>query len=667
MTSETQFKDAIRADATNLLRDQILETIYDSTLAPDDGDGADKESTLKQEYNRLYDELGGLLKPASPMDPLALLPPEVWTEIIRETAERNVVNLPPTDALLLLTLVSREWSGKIVGTPGLWTNITVGRGEADAQAKLASVLYLIKDLEFGITIDVPPCQWEDDLSLLRAHAQHLKRITFRFSVRGYFGYAHNTDVETDYIDDLFTSLGPLPSLRVLRGSYGSRLSWDSVFERCPNLTYIYETIMPLEVLRTRNPVPIRACSLETPCGDIIPCLDDLSYLEEVNWVHFRGDTDVRGKYGSLPTLPALRRVSSNDVWSPNILTLLKLTERLTWLGFRIEGNWQHFYDFFLVLEHLCHLRDLKLHLGCVEGNFSFPVNRLAKTGVQYLQLSGPYMGFGRTVERDAAFMNHEAIFSAFPTCFPGVTRLELCYTFLGPKMAAYIQSATRLMSLTLAYEEFVPEYHGGSIKSSALSLKLSLYAVPIASIECPSISRLTLEDYSGVRGDEWGGSRQIQHTVKHLDIGSPTLHLLIPGFHALQKLRIYERSSGISCGDMMGEVFIPFICEPTICPLLSRLQLDFIPEWDLLFLMLERRNYLPQSRRVSRIKTLILRLPPPPHLLLPLMEILAGRFTVRPSNEDISVSSFMEAYFDPNMCVPTLRLITKISLIIFCP
>ena len=148
MTSETQFRNATRADEINLLRDQILE-IYQSTrtFISDDGARADKVSPLKKEYNQLSNELESL-KQASTMDPLALLPPEVWTEIIRETTKENGDNLLPTDTLLPLTLVSREWGRKILGTPGLWTNVNVGRGEADAQVKLASVLHLIKDLEF---------------------------------------------------------------------------------------------------------------------------------------------------------------------------------------------------------------------------------------------------------------------------------------------------------------------------------------------------------------------------------------------------------------------------------------------------------------------------------------------------------------------------------------
>ena len=643
MASGTQSQDEMRAHSINQLLDQILETIYDSAPTPNINE-IDK-GALRQEYNRLFNELESLQR-APLVDPLTRLPPEIWTEIIRETAGENSVNPPPTDILLSLTLVSREWNRKIVGTPVLWTNITVGRGEADAHAKLATALYLTEHIEFEITIIGPPYQWEDDLSLLRAHTQRLKKITFQFPGLYYIRDAHNGAAE-ECIDNLFASLGHLPSLQVLHGPQASRLNLNGVFERCPNLHRIYGTALPLEILQAQNLVPIRACRLEAPWRDIIPRLGDLSYLEELDWAPELGtDIDIGGKYGSSPTLPALRRVASNYVQSPNILVLLKLTERLTWLEFRVEGNWQRLYDFFLLLEDLFHLRDLDLVLGDIKEKFSFPVDRLAKTGVQYLQLSGPYMAFDDAVARNTAFSNQEAIFSVFSTCFPGVGQLELFFIFLGPKAAAYIQSATHLLSLTLFEVEILPGYYDMSIKSPTLAV-LNLWLGPLSThtgpiMECPLISTL------GVRDDEgkWDGSRIPHNNVTDLRIRSQKSDLKMSGFNALQKLRL---DGAIYTDYSTSAVPILFICEPTMCPLLVELEFDFTLEWDLLFLMLERRNYLPQSQHISRIKTLILPFPLSPGILAPLTEILGGRFTVRPSDQELSIISFMNAYFDANM------------------
>jgi len=671
MTTKSQPKNAMRAHGLNLLCDQILETIHESALSSSAED-ADKEA-LKREYNRLSNELEEL-RQAPAIDPLARLPPEVWTEIIREAAEENDINLLSTDVLLLLTLVSREWRTKILGTARLWTNITIGRGEADAQAKLASALYFTGHREFRLTIDVPPCQWEDDLSILQAHTARIKKLTFRLSERGDFHKLGNESAGARCIEDLFTSLGHLPSLKALHGPGGLQLNWNGVFERCPNLTYMRGTAIPLKDLQTRNQVPIHACYVDAPLKDIIPRLEDFVYLEELEWESKSIiDVDICGKYGFLPSLPALRHVLSYNIPSADILILLGLTERLTRLRFTIEGNWQHLYDFLLLLEHLHHLRDLELYLEYVERFFSFPVNRVTKSGVQYLQFMGPYIELDRNEERNTAFINQEALFSVFPFCFPGVRRLELAFSFFGPKVARYIQSATNLLSLSVFNMEAPLDNYEIKTKTLTIMEELKIgdfeldYIGPL--IECPLVSKLTFKDEEyrddDIISTEWDDVPWIYNKVVHLQITSPKSYLEVPKFNALQKLRV-DGWSRIAYRDKGGdEIFLPFIWEPTICPLLSELQLGFIPEWDLLFLMLERRNYLPQSQHISRITTLVLPFPPPPRLLIPIKETLAGRFTVRPSNPDLSVRSFVEAYFDATMWVSKFRLTDEMLLIIF--
>lgn len=139
MPPETQTGDWIRVNALRTRCNQILEDVShrDSMV---DGKEAEVEAS-KQEYNRLSRELEVLLR-KPPMDPLLSLPPELWTDIIRRAANDSPTNLPSTDVLLLLTLVSNEWSRKILNNPILWTNITIGRGETDTQAKLRTALCL---------------------------------------------------------------------------------------------------------------------------------------------------------------------------------------------------------------------------------------------------------------------------------------------------------------------------------------------------------------------------------------------------------------------------------------------------------------------------------------------------------------------------------------------
>jgi len=136
MTTQAHSKDTTQvASALNLLRDQILETIYESALTSNFNE-ADKEA-LKQEYNRLSNELESPTKQTLSTDPLACLPPEVWMEIIQETAEENGVNLSPTEVLLSLTPVSQQWSTTVLGTSRLDYGQTSRSAEVTQTHKLS--------------------------------------------------------------------------------------------------------------------------------------------------------------------------------------------------------------------------------------------------------------------------------------------------------------------------------------------------------------------------------------------------------------------------------------------------------------------------------------------------------------------------------------------------
>lgn len=76
--------------------------------------------------------------------------------------------------------------------------------------------------------------------------------------------------------------------------------------------------------------------------------------------------------------------------------------------------------------------------------------------------------------------------------------------------------------------------------------------------------------------------------------------------------------------------------------------MQFFPEWDILFIMLERRNFLMDDA-VSWIHTIAFTVSPPPKILQAIRCRLGGRLSERPSNYDLSTLSHLEAYFDPNM------------------
>jgi hypothetical protein len=65
-------------------------------------------------------------------------------------------------------------------------------------------------------------------------------------------------------------------------------------------------------------------------------------------------------------------------------------------------------------------------------------------------------------------------------------------------------------------------------------------------------------------------------------------------------------------------------------------------------LMLERRNFLPDAA-ISRIKALSFPLSTTLFLRKPIVDLLGGCFTLRPSNYELSLAGIKDVYFDKTM------------------
>ncbi|KAG8755001.1 hypothetical protein FRC14_004454 [Serendipita sp. 396] len=188
-------------------------------------------------------------------------------------------------------------------------------------------------------------------------------------------------------------------------------------------------------------------------------------------------------------------------------------------------------------------------------------------------------------------------------------------------------------------------------------------ARPEVQIECPNLLRLQLRHISDDLPHHNSGAHglalplnayafnPLSHSIDvsfHPEIGSHSLLSLNTAlspwiFGNFPHLRRVSFSRYMLDWDRF---FIPLIQYPHMCPNLDHIEFRTYPPWDLLFLMLERRN-LSAPTRISPIKTLIFPYSLPFVLLYPLSQLLGGRETIRPSNYDLSVIGMKEVYMDP--------------------
>lgn len=104
-------------------------------------------------------------------------------------------------------------------------------------------------------------------------------------------------------------------------------------------------------------------------------------------------------------------------------------------------------------------------------------------------------------------------------------------------------------------------------------------------------------------------------------------------------------------------------------PALERIESSRYPEWDILFLMLERRNFLP-NKSATRISTLVFPVIPSLVIVQSLAELLRGRFSNRPSNYELSLDGLTLTYTDPKMSAfntHTFHLKNPLTNLLFSP
>jgi hypothetical protein len=621
-----QFTDLVQVENLRNRCDQISQEIQDGEVHIN-GEGS---QDLKGEYNRLSRQIDDLCCEPT-MDPLVVLPPEIWTEILHEAATENGINLSTTEAMLLFTSVTRNWNKMLLDTATLWTDLAIGLGEADAHAKLETGLCLSRDLPLKLIIYLPPCQWDADWLL--PHANRIQEIAFLATKRRDV----TVNIDGSLIDQILSSLGSLPSLRAFTPLI-SQLNWDCIFAKSPSIVSIHGTELHPSVIQRAG--LLRSCQIQATSSDIISYLEDFALLEDLTWVvEYEENTPIFNTV--LPCLPCLREVRVRVFDTPNakFLAVMKSANNLTYLTLQIDKNWQHLFDLFHIFPCLPRLQRLYLGICPVPGNLVWPAIVTTETNVTDLAI---------TKYRDNTSPENQEVLSAIlPLYFPNVTTFRLRYADYTAGVASYIRSAKRLLTLDLGGMILQPGYEGSLESSSLESLAIfgqsDLLSDPV-NFTCPLLSNLSLElDGYGQGVHHW----TIYGHVEHLYIRSKEYFWEIYKLRALRNIRLGSHHSDYL--DSTSNLLMSLILNPMACPLLAEIELEDVPEWDLLFIMLERRNYIPISQGVARIETLILPSPIPPILLSPLTEILAGRFTERPSNRDLSSSALLEVYFDSSM------------------
>lgn len=180
--------------------------------------------------------------------------------------------------------------------------------------------------------------------------------------------------------------------------------------------------------------------------------------------------------------------------------------------------------------------------------------------------------------------------------------------------------------------------------------RMSLISPPPAlrRLSCSTVEDLTLYPPTSwiqqrvndkVSPNEWPQLRQIRASCELLAWTDLRLR-------HLRDITLYS-GDGIF-GHCATELCREIILHPTNFPSLEYICMDTCPQWDIFFILLERRNIYTTSG-ISRLRHIGLPSISPTRLHQPITELLGGRLPERPSNYDLSVIGNLDIIMDMTM------------------
>ncbi|PVF93203.1 hypothetical protein CPB86DRAFT_818985 [Serendipita vermifera] len=607
-----------------------------------------REKTIA--YNQVVDELHN--RDTRPrVDPLEKLPREIITKILHELSY-HVYFIPD---LLTLTLVSKTWQDFILSEPLLWNNFVLD--DINDLVVIASVqMRLSGHAPIHLHLHVPTVfeQWEFLYPILLDGRDRIEDITLYLEYHMYPGDDDRNDTDMWRI---LASLGSLPKLREIGNSW---LPFRDVYnvkrllDSYPALQYIKNipfTLGDLEVAKGK--LDIRSVATYDSIESMLPALEterelrEVTFCTEGSWF-WRRDSDSKE--------PAINLDLDHQLgWTELIYerslyqlpsTLLRCALSLTQLEAHLTIKGLN--TILPIIHQLQKLDQVTFNIQ-MDTNDTMSVSPDLSPNIRacglhvnvFCDIDTPPLL--EDLRHSNVVLARESLVELLLRAMPNIDRLTLLLYCDKPYVPFPVFEGCflgRYLNLSFAYNSLNGSHHT-SIPLSTQSLDLTCDR----DVLC-SLSSRTLKSLSAFEPHLPTGS-----TTRSLDC-----RLDLDEWPNLEKLCIYgdavawHKSSlaflkkvTISLDDTRarGNNVTSFIqhlaCHPKSYPSLEEISLRESPEWDILMIMLERRNLL-QEPDIKMITKISVHSPCSIKIQQIIKTLLRGKWAQRPSNRDLSLA-----------------------------
>ena len=629
---------------------------------------------LREEYNSLVDKQEEMNRRPSP-DPLEVLPPELWPDIMPENIGE----------LLVLSMVCTRWRDILFSIPKLWSTIDLNGTRQDYLAEAIVCFALSEPLEINLTISLPLKEWKNVAPLVVAEHCRIARLTIS-PICAPLSQTEGLEILSDFI-----KLEKLASLRLPGLYYDPFLfpfdsisrhkiqNWysgdETLFSKAPLLRDISGSVFTTEQLHMSGITQLKSVSTYGRFQDAVKALECFPKLETL---HLTEEKEPEGVDISLP--------KSFDGCLSSIMTLFYhgitpnraircAGSSLTDLEVRCVSPSQ-LPEIIVSLHLFPRLCKLALYVDVESRKFNIKIiEAISLPSIKYLTLHflqsfifGPRgdnnNDDGHTISAERYSQGVDGFFRSLIAIIPNVEELELHGQGYREAAIEYIQSLRKLRILHFAldingteiprlvlscdqletvkwYGQEPPDGLLHVVQSSTLRM-LYLWSFDFAPFD-------SLTEPLGCQPATLPHSKPLSTPFSNLR----SLTLKVER-HVTWDLNMFPRLeeiilSGDPSGFLAGDFLVELLLQPDLCPFLEAIGINgHFVEWDLMILMLERRNFVvrPETTRIKKVQQYASDISY--KLLYPISKLLQGKYPRRDSIAAFSTIAMGRLIWDPS-------------------
>jgi hypothetical protein len=649
------------------LRWQLQTEIYSHVREKKSRNNIEAKKTI---YNQVVDALHDRQTHLQ-ADPMEKLPHELVLNIFAEIAPhiRYSDTVGSIQDLLCLTMVSKKWRNFILSEPLLWTHLTLDPERYDNFAAISLQLRLSNPLPLTVEAYLDFEQWDTLRPMLLQSSDRIETVL----IHGFrLHSSHGEYARENYLLNFLEKLGLLSNLRHLAGgwiTYGRPFSIKGFLDRYLSLNQV--TGIPLSIQDLQNAkdrLNIKSLTTYDDVKTVLPIIESIGSLKKVGLSASsspprprREETEAEGSGNESISTHQLgwTNLSYGAYDSRSLVPLLHRLSSLSDLNIQLILGTNFLETVATRLHQLEHLKSLSIHFNIMTGDtIRAPSDLSPNCSVRSLRIlidtimSGPYELNDRK-PKETAYKSSEVIVTTLLDITPKVAKLNLwlggsqtfplsCLEkyFTGNDLSLCLRPDTTEKSRKL----FVPPSVQKVTLSGGINISRSLTSQFVKTLEVYEYYPSKYEEVTDIgmelNLEDWVALEEIYLHRRPVAWNKFSLPFL-------KKVSINMKKGGDRALAIHGiTAFIKELaCRPGSYPSLEEIELNECPEWDILMIMLERRNLL-QGSGIKKIRTIKLGSPCSLEIQRIISGLLAGKWTERPSNRDLSLAGNAEVLLD---------------------